>query len=58
MTDSVRDTPRTDGVDSSPTQKEWQPPTLTVLGDARTLTMKGNPAGPLDAGGTAGDTSP
>jgi hypothetical protein len=42
----------------SPAQREWQPPTLRLLGDARTLTMKGNPAGPVDTSGGAGDTSP
>lgn len=58
MKDSMGEHPTARDAESPPAEHEWRAPKLTLLGDARTLTMKGNPAGPLDSGGTAGDTSP
>ena len=58
MTDSARDMSTAGQADSPPAHKEWRAPTLTLLGDARTLTMRGTPAGPVDTSGGAGDTSP
>jgi hypothetical protein len=55
MTDSVRDTSRAAEADSPLAQKEWQPPTLTLIGDVHTLTKKGSPVNPAEPGGTAGD---
>lgn len=58
MTDSAADTSMAGGPDSPSPRAGWEPPTLTFLGDARTLTEKGNPVGPDDVSGGAGDESP